>query len=192
VAVLLWAEWTDDRGLRWIAKPVASTAFVWFAVARGAGHTPYGRAILVALVLSWLGDVLLIPKAAAAFRAGVLAFGLGHVAFVAAFLLRGSRPAVALPLLAALALVGWTVRRHLRPRVPGPLRPAIDGYIAVITAMLATAAGTLVPWIAGGALAFYLSDLSVARDRFVKPAFANRAWGLPLYYGAQFVLAATP
>ena len=47
------------------------------------------------------------------------------------------------------------------------------------------------PWIAGGALAFYLSDLSVARDRFVRPAFVNRAWGLPLYYGAQFVLAAT-
>ena len=42
-----------------------------------------------------------------------------------------------------------------------------------------------------GAIAFYLSDLSVARDRFVTPAFYNRLWGLPLYYAAQFVLAAT-
>ena len=191
VAALLVAEWRDDRRLLWVAKPLSSTAFVAFALAGGALETPYGRSILVALVLSWLGDVLLIPRDARAFKAGVLAFGLGHVAFVAAFLLYGSRTAVALPLLAPLAIVAWLVRRHLRPTVPATLRPAVDGYMVVITAMLATAVGTLAPWIAGGALAFYLSDLSVARDRFVRPSFVNRAWGLPLYYGAQFVLAAT-
>jgi hypothetical protein len=32
----------------------------------------------------------------------------------------------------------------------------------------------------------------VARDRFVRHEFANRAWGLPLYYGAQLLIAATP
>ena len=47
------------------------------------------------------------------------------------------------------------------------------------------------PLILGGALAFYLSDLSVARDRFIREAFVNRLWGLPLYYGAQLLLAAT-
>jgi hypothetical protein len=43
-----------------------------------------------------------------------------------------------------------------------------------------------------GALAFTASDVSVARDRFVQPAFHNRAWGLPLYFGAQLLLAMTP
>jgi len=32
-----------------------------------------------------------------------------------------------------------------------------------------------------------VSDLSVARDRFVSRSFSNRAWGLPLYYAAQIV-----
>jgi hypothetical protein len=32
----------------------------------------------------------------------------------------------------------------------------------------------------------------VARDRFVRHEFRNRAWGLPLYYGAQLMIAATP
>jgi uncharacterized membrane protein YhhN len=64
----------------------------------------------------------------------------------------------------------------------------VIAYIAVISTMLAAAAGTRVPLIAVGALAFYFSDLSVARDRFVAPGFINRAWGLPLYYGAQLLL----
>jgi uncharacterized membrane protein YhhN len=44
--------------------------------------------------------------------------------------------------------------------------------------------------IASGATLFYLSDFTVARDRFVPGAgFANRAIGLALYYAAQFLLA---
>ena len=39
------------------------------------------------------------------------------------------------------------------------------------------------------AVAFYVSDVSVARDRFVAPGFGNRIWGLPLYYGAQLLFA---
>ena len=46
--------------------------------------------------------------------------------------------------------------------------------------------------LAVGALAFTASDVSVARDRFVKHEFVNRAWGLPLYFGAQLLLAVTP
>jgi uncharacterized membrane protein YhhN len=54
-----------------------------------------------------------------------------------------------------------------------------------------TAAGG--PWaVAAGALAFTASDVSVARDRFVRPQFLNRAWGLPLYYVAQLLIARTP
>lgn len=43
-----------------------------------------------------------------------------------------------------------------------------------------------------GALAFTASDVSVARDRFVQHGFVNRAWGLPFYYAAQLLIAATP
>ena len=43
--------------------------------------------------------------------------------------------------------------------------------------------------ILAGAIAFYLSDLFVARDRFLKNDFINRLVGLPLYYLGQFLLA---
>lgn len=41
----------------------------------------------------------------------------------------------------------------------------------------------------GGALLFYLSDIFVARDRFLKTSFLNRLVGLPIYYAGQFLLA---
>jgi len=40
-----------------------------------------------------------------------------------------------------------------------------------------------------GASRFYISDLFLARDRFVKKEPANRFIGLPLYYIGQFLLA---
>jgi len=40
-----------------------------------------------------------------------------------------------------------------------------------------------------GAILFYLSDLFVARHRFMKQEFVNRLLGLPLYYSGQFLLA---
>jgi hypothetical protein len=42
-----------------------------------------------------------------------------------------------------------------------------------------------------GAVAFYVSDLAVARQRFVRQQVLNRLWGLPLYYGAQLLLASS-
>jgi uncharacterized membrane protein YhhN len=73
------------------------------------------------------------------------------------------------------------------------MRGAVRAYIAVISVMVVAAAGTYAlagnGWIPLGAVGFYLSDLSVARDRFVKEEFLNRIWGLPLYYAAQVALA---
>ena len=45
--------------------------------------------------------------------------------------------------------------------------------------------------IAAGGVAFYLSDLAVGLDRFVRRSFTYRAWGLPLYYAAQLLFAAS-
>ena len=78
------------------------------------------------------------------------------------------------------------ILRWLRPHLSASMRRPVTAYVAVISAMLALPAG--VPL---GAFAFYLSDLSVARDRFVAAGFVNRVWGLPLYYFAQLCLASS-
>jgi hypothetical protein len=41
----------------------------------------------------------------------------------------------------------------------------------------------------GGAVLFFVSDLFVARNRFVAPGLANRLLGLPAYYGGQVLIA---
>jgi len=40
-----------------------------------------------------------------------------------------------------------------------------------------------------GAACFYMSDILVARDRFLSNEFFNRLVGLPLYYLGQFLIA---
>lgn len=193
VAGLLLAEARGSRGSVWLAKPLASAGFVGLALAGGAAGTSYGRAVLVALGLSLAGDVLLIPQRPAVFRAGILAFLLGHLAFAGAFVVRGLQPLATLGTAAASVVPATLLLRWLAPRLPREFRLPVFAYVGVISLMLAAAAGSVAaagdPRILAAALGFYLSDLSVARDRFVAPGFANRLWGLPLYYAAQVLFA---
>ena len=197
VAVLLAAEKRNSQRGIWIAKPWASLSFIVVAVAGGALNSAYGKWILLGLLLCLAGDLLLIPvQPPAVFRVGVFAFLLGHVAFATAFLTqpleKGWLAAAAL----ALALLLAVVWRWLAPSLPADMKPAVVAYFIVIGTMSAlacavTAAGGPAG-IALGALAFTASDVAVARDRFVRHEFINRAWGLPLYYLAQVLLALTP
>ena len=181
VAGLLVAEYRDSRAGLWLTKPLASAAFVWLAVAAGALASTYGRLVLLALLLCLLGDLLLIPR---------------DQPFSAAFLTRPLDPAGLLAGAVVLALlIGWVLRwlgRSLPPDMVIPVRV----YMLVIGVMSALACGATAAGgpvlLAIGALAFTASDISVARDRFVRHQFINRAWGLPLYYAAQLLLAMTP
>ena len=192
VAALLWAEWKDSRLGVWLAKPIASTLFVITAVLAGAHTTPYGRIMLAGLVLSWLGDVLLIPRRRRFFVAGLASFLLAHLAYSAAFLMK---PLAVLPLsLAAIAMAVFaaTIVRWLWPHLPHNLRAAVVAYVAAISLMVVLAAGTTVAIgleLLVGAAMFAVSDVFVARDRFVSASVINRFCGLPLYYSAQLVFA---
>ena len=192
VAALLFGEWRGDRKLVWIAKPLASAAFVIAAIdSVHRAPSRYGSTLLVAFLLSWLGDVLLIPQSKRVFLAGIGAFLLAHVAFIVAFVgLRADRSTLVIAFL-ALSLFGIVVMRALAQRLRGGLRFAVAAYIATIVIMASCAIGTLRPLIIAGAVAFFVSDLFVARQRFVQKSFVNKAIGLPLYYVAQFLLVAT-
>jgi len=197
VAGLLVSEARGSQRGLWLTKPVASLAFLWAALAAGALDSVYGRWIFVGLMLCLVGDVLLIPKhRPAVFRAGVLAFLLGHVAFGAAFLTQplATWGLIAGGLLLAAALAAtW---RWLAGSLPADMVASVRAYLVVIGAMATLACGVTAAGgpiaVATGALAFAASDASVARDRFVRHEFANRAWGLPLYYAAQVLLALSP
>jgi uncharacterized membrane protein YhhN len=99
-----------------------------------------------------------------------------------------------LPVAASSVLALRYLWPHVQANAPKLQWPVLV-YVAVISTMLVCAAGASAhvgnPWILVGAIAFYVSDLAVARQRFVAQEFSNKLWGLPLYFGAQLVIAAT-
>ncbi len=194
VAALLVAEARRSPAGLWVTKPLAAAVYIAIALAAGATGSAYGWAILAALVLSWWGDVLLIPKdRPGVFRAGILAFLAGHLAFAVAFLIRGVSPGALVIALGLMAIPAVTVHHWLADKVPAELKPAVVAYIGVISVMFALAVATHARepslLIVAGAALFWLSDIFVARDRFVQPGFVNRLIGLPLYFTAQVLLA---
>ncbi len=193
VALLIEVHRRGNRVAEWVLKPLASTGFLAAAVANGAHRTGFGKWLLAGLICAWWGDVLLLSRAKRTFLAGLVAFLLGHVAYGVAFVERGvGWPSVGVGL-ALMAGPAYLAGRWILPGVSSPMHAPVLAYMAVITVMVALAAGTVSAhgggWIGVGAVAFYLSDLSVARDRFLAPGWTNKLWGWPLYYGAQLVLA---
>lgn len=198
LVVALWAEHASRPAILYIAKPLASTGFLLSAYGAGAlDGTPWGQWLFVGLVLCMAGDIFLMPRDnQASFKLGIVAFLLGHVAYTGGFVTLGldttaTGAAAAGVLVAVVVVMSW-----LWPHVDGPMRGPVAAYVVVISAMVTAAFGTFgaghTPWLVIGAVAFYASDLSVARQRFVKPALINRLWGLPTYYAAQHILALTP
>ena len=108
-------------------------------------------------------------------------------------MVRGIRWGMAALVVAPTAIVAVVVWRWLRPHLGERMRKPVAAYVVVISAMVALAVGTAAfdpgLGVLFGAIAFYFSDLAVARNRFVAAGFVNRLWGLPLYYLAQVLLA---
>ncbi len=198
VALLLWAEHRQNVKLKWISKPAASAAFVVTALAAGAPESSYGLWVLAALALCMAGDVFLIPKGERTFLAGMAAFAAGHAAYIGAFL-SGGPAATQVFFAGAAAMTVFTgiSLRWLWPHL-GDFKAPVAIYSAIIAVMVACAflaspPGAQAPslLVIAGAAGFAVSDVSVAKDKFIAPEFFNRAWGLPLYYGAQLLLAAS-
>jgi len=176
-----------------ITKIAASCGFLAVAFFGGALQSRYGKILLIGLVLSFFGDAFLIGNSRQAFLAGLSAFLLAHVAYVAAFAIKGVSVRwmgfSALPVIAcSVAVATW-----LTPHTPPELSLPVQLYTVVISGMLIAAIGTRGKGgsvlIVVGASLFFLSDLSVALLRLTQTDFPHYVWGLPLYYAGQLCLA---
>ena len=192
-ATLVVLQLLGQGGQSIVAKLLASTAFVALALHAGALSSLYGRLILAGLALSWCGDMFLTGASREAFLGGLGAFLLAHVAYVSAFISRGYARswtyATAIPI-TVIAIAVWT---WLAPHTPDDMTIPVRAYIAVISLMVIFAFGThgreRSLLIVSGAVAFFLSDLSVAALRLVQTEMPTYVVGLPLYYAAQVCFA---
>ena len=196
--VLLLASEKQGRTSRGVfIKGSVSALFVLTALTQPHPLPTYYHWILLGLLFGMVGDVCLALPGNRAFRVGLFAFLAGHILYVWAFAgltrLEDWASPVQLILLAFCGGAFWWLRPHV-----GRMMVPVVVYLVVITLMLAgawavfrhpglEATGRGFVWT--GALCFYLSDLFVARQRFITDQYLNRLIGLPLYYVGQFLLA---
>jgi len=185
-AIAALADWIavarEWRRLEWVAKPATLALLLLWAGLGPASSWP----LLAALTFSLLGDVyLMLP--ADLFLPGLLAFLLGHIAYVAAFdatpLARGIWFAIVLALSAPLSL------RLLRATPGTALRVAVGVYMVVIALMVGSAIASGALLAAAGAVLFMASDSMIALNRFVSPFAGARLTIIVTYHLGQLLLA---
>jgi len=194
---LLFAEKKDNLKGKLMTKPLASLGFILLAVVQPHPVPGYYFWLLAGLVFCLGGDVFLALPQKPMFLVGLISFLLGHVLYVGGFLSLVAISAWLQVSTLVVVFVSIAVFVWLKPHLGSMLGPVIV-YIIVISLMLIGALAVFnserVAYrgrslILIGALLFYLSDLFVARNRFVKKAYVNRLIGLPLYYAGQYLLA---
>ncbi len=156
--------------------------------------------IVLGLAFGAVGDYALSRKGDRAFLAGMIAFGLGHLAYAAGFLTARPDAATSLPpafwsvfagMIALCALTAFWIA----PKA-GRFKWPVRAYALVIAAMALSATflhetpGRLLTYI--GVTAFVASDLILALRLFVfqradiKLVAARMLW--PLYWGGQALI----
>lgn len=169
------------RPLEWVAKPAAlALLLLWAALGPDASWV-----LLAALTFSLLGDVyLMLPGNL--FAAGLTAFLIGHLGFIAAF------DAPVLPRLAwlvgVLVVSAPLTLRLVRAVANPPLRAAVAAYMLVIAVMVASALASGDRLAALGAVLFMISDAMIAWNRFVRPFRGARTAIIVTYHVGQGLL----
>jgi uncharacterized membrane protein YhhN len=144
--------------------------------------------MFASLVLCFVGDVLLLFHEF--FLSGLVAFLLGHLGFVAVFATRNLDAQRFLVYgLVPITVFGLWVRSWLFHRAGKMLVP-VAAYLVIILSMVGTAIAGSHGWVSvAAAVMFLLSDIGVARNRFIARTLVNRAT-LALYYAATLLFAA--
>ena len=178
-------------------KTVISLLFVMAALLQPRPVPSYFAWMLPGLLFCLGGDVFLALPQKKMFFPGLVSFLVGHVFYVICFFYTAPPTGWAIWGAIPVPIVSFLIFLRLKPHLGDMMIPVL-AYIVVITIMVCGAFSLLLePGLAFsgrslafcGALFFYISDLFVARDRFVKKESINRILGLPLYFGGQFLLA---
>ena len=186
------ASWYGNKIIAGSSKAVASVSFIVLAVVNEASATIYGRYVLFALVFSLIGDLCLLSRKSPFLLAGIAAFFFAHLAFIAAFVQLDLNKIYFAIGFICTTVTAYFVLKWLWKYLEGPYKLAVPVYLLLMIVMATVAvAANSVPILGIAAILFAVSDVSVARDRFVSRDIVNKAWGLPLYYIAQLLFAAS-
>lgn len=180
-----------------IIKCLPIVSLILFVLLNGMNITEYyrySRRILIGLIFSCLGDACLV-WAKKYFELGVGCFAIAQICYSRAFGWKPLNPYAG----TVFAGLGFLVFQYLKTNLKGIMVYLVAAYVAVLGTMAWRAVarvqffGDLVTWtkLSGcfGALAFVISDLTLAIDRFVMPLPYAHPIIMITYYAAQFGIA---
>lgn len=175
-AIHLYASLKQNKKLRNQTKPFILLSLLGFYLLAARAPSTW---IILALIFSWLGDVLLMPKGVKWFTAGGICFMVSHVFFILGYLKDVSFVTIPVWLVILLAVFFFAVVTcifsKLKPHLPKALFYPMYLYLLINGAMNCfaifrwvsfPAAATVITAI--GAVLFFISDSSLFFVRFNK------------------------
>ena len=199
VIVAMWITSTlaivgHEKNVRWLEIAFKPLTTILLLAIIGVPETTFAKLITAGVVLSLAGDIALLGNSNRVFTIGLAAFLLAHVAYTIAFV----GVAVWSPVVPAIALVMVLASISLlratwmgTAQIHGPT----IAYAVVITVMVVSAWATiggplvLAPAAAIGSFLFYVSDASLAVNRFRHPIPHVSLLALGVYWIGQLGIA---
>jgi len=188
----IWFGYRQPQGKFYLFKPLTMILIILIPVLGNVGFSLIKALILAGLLFSLLGDILLMLPGDR-FLAGLAAFFIAHLFYIAGFGIDQGALVFwpVLPVFGLTALTGW----FLKDGMEGMRIPAYT-YMGVISVMVWLSWSR---WISGGEInhllalcgagLFMVSDLILAINRFKKEIKAARALDLLTYYTGQWLIA---
>lgn len=199
-AIHLYHSWKEDKPARNKTKGFLLPLIIAYYLASAANPE---WLLVAALLASWLGDVLLIPKGHLWFSLGGIAFAASHVLFVTVYLVQIEFPVVKWYVVIPIALIYYVISAiiiiRLRPTTPKIM--VIPMYVYLLTNSTmnlfslmqlhsAPCAGSVVAYI--GAILFFISDCTLFLVRYYrKPeiVFKKHFTVMATYIIGEFMIA---
>ena len=172
----LYHSWADDAKLRAYTKPFL---LILLALFYASSATNISLLLLFALLTSWIGDVLLIPKGHKWFTRGGISFLISHFLFMSVYLpylkFKIIPWLLALILAPAYYRLSLLIIRAVRPTTPDSMVTPMTMYLMVNSTMNLLALirmftlqtpGSLIAY--AGAVLFFASDCTLFLVRYYR------------------------
>lgn len=185
---------------RLLTKPLLMPALATSLVTT-PGASPVRAPVLAAQAAGWVGDVALLSEERKPFVVGTAAFGVGHLAYLAAFVpLRRRAPelvsdprarALATLWLTSAPMMAWNARRERVAAVTAVYSSVLTAMVVAATRLDDSAPPAARRLVAAGALVFLASDTTLGLRKFVLDDPSPRVEGAVMasYTTAQFLIS---
>ena len=175
-AIHLYHSWLDDTKKRRMTKWMLLLLLLGYYL---TSTSTFSGLLIAALLFSWLGDVLLMPKGNGWFVSGGISFLVAHVRFVLLYLGQVNFAAVtwfiAVPVALVYIVIVTVILVMLKEETPKPMFIPMFLYLLMNGAMNVFAlmqllcnpcAGAAVAYI--GAILFFVSDSTLYLNKYYK------------------------